>query len=101
MERSADEWVELLNAKDVPSGVILTLEEALAQPQVKHRGVLRNVDVPGIGTLPLFGLTALFDRTPGGIETPPPRLSEHTEEVLTSIGVPREQLPELRSRGVI
>ncbi len=41
-ERPTKEWVELLNAKDVPSGEILSLEEALRQPQIRHRGTLQG-----------------------------------------------------------
>ncbi|MBK9089230.1 MAG: CoA transferase, partial [Holophagales bacterium] len=70
--------VALLNAKDVPSGDILTLEAALKQPQVVHRKTLENVETPGIGTLPLFNLTAKLEKTPGSIDAPPPRLGAHT-----------------------
>jgi len=36
-ERPTADWVDLLNARDIPSGAILGLEEALTQPQVRHR----------------------------------------------------------------
>ncbi len=95
------EWVDALNAKDVPSGAILGLEEALKQPQVAHRRTLRSVSVPGIGDVPLFSLTALFEKTPGGIDTPPPRLSEHTEEILAGAGFTSEEIDGMRSRGIV
>ena len=101
VERSTDEWVERLNAKDVPSGAILGLEDALRQPQIEHRDVLREVAVDGIGTMKLFGLTARFDKTPGGITSPPPRLSGHTREVLASVGISAEELEALRAKGVV
>lgn len=100
-ERGTDEWVERLNAKDVPSGKILGLEDALRQPQIRHRGTLREVAVEGIGTLPLFGLTARFEKTPGEITAPPPRLSADTEAVLSCIGVPPEELAALQSKGIV
>lgn len=100
-ERRTAEWVDLLNAKDVPSGAILSLEEALAQPQVVHRTVLHDVPVEGIGVLKLFGLTARFDRTPGHIDAPPPRLSQHTDAVLGSLGVTQDELGALKAKGVI
>ena len=46
--------MELLNANGVPSGAILSLEDALKQPQIKHRETLKDVPVEGIGTVPLF-----------------------------------------------
>jgi formyl-CoA transferase len=100
-ERSTKEWVDLLNAKDVPSGEILSLEDALRQPQIQHRRTLREVPVEGLGTLPLFGLTAKFEKTPGDITAPPPRLSAHTAEVLAGVGVTPENLAALKSKGVI
>ena len=56
---------------------------------------------PGIGTLPLFGLTAQFSKTPGAVTGPPPRLSADTADVLAGIGISREALPELKTKGVI
>jgi len=100
-ERPTAEWVDLLNARDVPSGAILSLEEALRQPQIRHRQTLRDVPVEGIGTLPLFGLTALFEKTPGEITAPPPRLSAHTAEVLGGVGVSAEEVAALKAKGVV
>ena len=100
-ERGTAEWVELLNTTGVPSGAILGLEDALSQPQVKHRNTLKDVEVEGVGTIPLFMLTAKFGQTPGDITSPPPRLSEHTAEVLAEFGITQDQLAELRTNHVI
>jgi len=95
------EWVEALNAKDVPSGEILDLEAALRQPQIQHRGVLQKVDTPGIGEIEVFGLTAHFEKTRGDVETPPPTLGQHNAEILARIGYGETELLELKSKGVI
>jgi crotonobetainyl-CoA:carnitine CoA-transferase CaiB-like acyl-CoA transferase len=100
-ERPTDEWVELLNARDVPSGAILGLEAALAQPQVAHRQSLRDVTIEGLGTYPLFGLTAQFEKAPGAITAPPPRLSADTATVLREVGVDGEALAALKAKGVV
>ncbi|HNX51671.1 MAG TPA: CoA transferase, partial [Thermoanaerobaculaceae bacterium] len=71
-------WVEVLNAVDVPTGAVIGLEEALTQEQVKHRQTLQPMHVEGIGELPFFSLTAKFSKTPGTLDTAPPRLSQHT-----------------------
>lgn len=100
-ERGTKEWVELLNANGVPSGAILSLRDALQQPQIKHRETLKNVSVDGIGSIPLFNLTAKFEQTPGDITSPPPRLSAHTAEVLAAIGINEDELTDLKTRNVI
>ena len=100
-ERTTKEWVELLNARGVPSGEILGLDAALHQPQVAHRGTLRTVEAPGIGPVQLFNLPALFLSTPAAIESPPPRLGEHTAEVLGRLGYSESDLTNLKRDGVI
>jgi formyl-CoA transferase len=94
-------WVEVLNAKGVPSGEILGLEAALMAPQIQHREVIQTIQTEGIGDIQLFNLTAKFDKTPGEVESPPPVLSAHTEEVLTQAGYSKEEIADLRKRGVV
>jgi formyl-CoA transferase len=94
-------WVERLNAKGIPSGAILSLQEALVQPQVQHRGTIQTIAEPGIGPLKLFNLTAKFSETPGSLDAPPPRLSAHTEQILKSIGYSDDQIGELRKKKVV
>ena len=101
IDRGTQEWVELLNANGVPSGAILSLEDALKQPQIEHRETLKDVPVEGIGTVPLFTLTAKFDQTPGDITSAPPRLSAHTAEVLAGIGIAEDELADLKAKHVI
>ncbi len=94
-------WVEALNAKDVPSGDILSLEDALRQPQVQHRQVLQKVAVAGVGDVEVFGLTALFEKTPGKVETAPPTLGEHNQQIYSSLGLTEAEQAELKAKGVI
>jgi len=94
-------WVRVLNERGVPSGAILGLEDALAQEQVAHRRTIQTVCAEGVGDLKLFGLTAQLGKTPGAIESPPPRLSEHTEQILGALGYDAAEIGRLRERGVV
>jgi len=100
-EKETAYWVEVLNKNDVPSGAILKLEDALNQPQVQHRQTLQQVSVDGIGELRLFGLSAKLQKTPGGIDSPPPRLSAHTNEILTGLGYSQDDIKRLKEARVI
>jgi len=94
-------WVEILNSKGIPSGDILGLEEALLQPQSQHREVISTTREEGIGEIRLFNLTAKFSKTPGAIENPPPRLSAHTNEILSGLGYSEAEIAKLKEQGAI
>jgi crotonobetainyl-CoA:carnitine CoA-transferase CaiB-like acyl-CoA transferase len=100
-QRPTAYWVETLNKKGVPSGDILSLEDALKSPQIAHRGTLQDVPTPGVGTVKLFGLTAKFEKTPGSIDSPPPRLSADTDEILARLGYSANTIAAFRKKGVV
>jgi formyl-CoA transferase len=100
-KRTTAHWVEALNANDVPSGAILNLGDALRQPQVRHRGVLQKTEIPGVGPVEVFGLTALFEKCSGDVRTPPPTLGQHNEEIYARIGLSAADLAGLKAKGVI
>ncbi|MFZ5819450.1 MAG: CaiB/BaiF CoA transferase family protein [Chloroflexota bacterium] len=100
-ERTTAHWVEALNARGIPSGDVVGLEEALTSPQAQHRQVLEEVETPGIGKIKIFNMTARFSKTPARIETPPPTLSQHTEAILGELGYAAEEIKALKEKQVI
>jgi len=100
-EHETEYWVEILNRNDVPSGAILGLEEALNQPQMRHRGTLQAIQAEGIGEVRLFNLSAQFEKTPARMEAPPPRISAHTDEILGRLGYTEAQIGDLRREQII
>jgi CoA:oxalate CoA-transferase len=101
VENTTAHWVEVLNARGIPSGDVLGLEAALDSPQARHRQVLADVEQPGIGKIKIFNLTAKFSKTPAQIEMPPPRLSEHTETILAELGYSADEMKVLKEKLVI
>ena len=94
-------WTEALNKKGIPSGEILSLEDALNAPQIVHRETIKTVNAPEIGELKLFNLTAKFEKTPASVDSPPPRLSEHTNGLLEEIGYSKDEIREFKEQGII
>ncbi|MFN3781310.1 MAG: CaiB/BaiF CoA transferase family protein, partial [Candidatus Kapaibacteriota bacterium] len=101
VEKPTKYWVDLLNNNDIPAGEILSLEDALNQPQIQARNTFSTLEVDGIGFIKVFNLTAKFEKTPGFAEAPPPKLSQHTEEVLSLVGLTSEEVQALRNEGVV
>jgi crotonobetainyl-CoA:carnitine CoA-transferase CaiB-like acyl-CoA transferase len=100
-EHETEFWVDRLNAHDVPAGAILGLEAALSRPQIKHRGTIASVQCDGVGEVKLFNLTAKFNSTPGAITAPPPRLSQHSQEILGELGYDSAGIDDLKRKGII
>jgi len=86
--KSAGEWEEFLQAHHVPAARVRTMGEALADPQLLSRGVIHRhaagADVQGQLSVPL----AAFTFAHGGprIDSPPPMLGQHNEEIFAELG---------------
>ena len=100
-ENTTAHWVDVLNARGIPSGDVLSLDASLSSAQAAHRQVIADVEQPGIGNIKIFNLTAKFSRTPAQIESPPPRLSEHTQAILAELGYSAEEMQALKEKSVI
>ena len=96
-----DEWLKRLIEKDVPAAPINTLDEVFADPQVKTYGFPIEVEHPKMGKVKLVGNAVDMSRTPPSIDSPPPVLGEHTDEILNSLGYDAAALASLRNKGVI
>lgn len=101
MAKPTRHWVTALNKRGVPSGEILSLQEALDQEQIQHRETIATVHADGIGDLKLFNMAAKFEKTPGRVECPPPRLGAQTEELLLEIGYSRKDCEMFKEQGIV
>jgi crotonobetainyl-CoA:carnitine CoA-transferase CaiB-like acyl-CoA transferase len=89
LTRTADEWEEFLQARHVPACRVRQMGEAVADPQIATRGILHRHE-GATGVAGAFGVpVAAFKFAHGGprIDTPPPALGEHNEEIFAELGI--------------
>ncbi len=101
VQNSTSHWVDVLNARGIPSGEVVSLEAALTSEQAKHRRVIKEIDTPGIGKIKIFNMSAKFSKTPAEITSPPPHLAEHTAGILAELGYGEEEVRQLKAKNVI
>ena len=95
-------WITKLRAVGVPCGPINTVAQALNHPHTLARDMVRTIKHDTAGDLRLVGIPFEMNGTPATIRRPPPRLSEHTDEVLGGeLGLSEQRLEALRADKVI
>ena len=85
LSKTSREWLSMLEAAAIPCGPINTLDKVFSMPQVEAREMLVHMEHPEIGDLKLVGLPLKFSETPVKYQLPPPRLGEHTEDILKEL----------------
>ncbi len=102
LTRSAMEWEVLLNRAHVPAAKVRSLKQTLDEEQLKHRGVLQKVEGAGDGCPGVFPVTAFtYAHGSPSITAPPPKLGEHTREVLHELGLTEDKIEQLFENGAI
>jgi crotonobetainyl-CoA:carnitine CoA-transferase CaiB-like acyl-CoA transferase len=100
--KTAGEVVNLLHEARVPCSVINTVDKLLTDPQVEAREMIKYVDYPELGKIPVPSLPVKLSLTPSIIKTPAPKLGEHNEEVYCGLlGLAPEELSRLKRENII
>jgi CoA:oxalate CoA-transferase len=101
--RTTAEWLEELLALGIPCGPVNGIPEVVADPQIAHRGMIREISHPIAGPLPLANTPVRFSRSEAGLTgEPAPDFGQHTIEVLRErLGLDEAALSALAEQGAV
>jgi alpha-methylacyl-CoA racemase len=101
LTKTRDEWFEILKQTDICAGPVYGLDEALADPHNRHRGMVIEVEAPGEGRVRQVGIGTKLSETPGRVRSTAPLPGQHTDEVLSSLGYDAARIAALREEGTV
>jgi len=99
--KTRDQWLELMQAQKIPAGPINELADVFADEQILHREMVRELDHPLSGKVPQVATPIKYSKTDLEYKTPPPLLGQHTDDVLSELGLDKEAIKALKAKGVV
>lgn len=100
-ERPGDEWLKLLEQEDIPCAPINTLSQLFKEEQVKINEMIIDIDHPTAGKIKTLGIPVKLSKTPGRVQSPPPRLGQHTDQILINLGYTQDEIDRMRNEKII
>jgi crotonobetainyl-CoA:carnitine CoA-transferase CaiB-like acyl-CoA transferase len=93
--------LKLLEEAGVPATPVNTVDQVLDDPQTASSSVIRPMQHPKLGQVPVVGMPVSFSRMEPGVRRHAPSRGEHTDEVLAELGYSRDAIADLRARKVV
>ena len=101
IQQPAAHWVEAIDKAGVPVSFVNDMVEVFKDPHVQSRGAIVETPHPQAGTLKMLANPLRFSETPVERYAAPPSLGEHTDEILSALGLPEAEIEKLRSRRIV
>jgi crotonobetainyl-CoA:carnitine CoA-transferase CaiB-like acyl-CoA transferase len=98
-KRSTRQWLDELDAVNVPSIAVASPEDLIDDPHLAAVGFWHELEHPSVGPLRVTDIPTRFSKTPGSIRRLAPQLGEHSVEVLGEAGLDKAAIAELLQQG--
>jgi crotonobetainyl-CoA:carnitine CoA-transferase CaiB-like acyl-CoA transferase len=99
--RPAEDWIEAINGAGVPCGPVLDMRQALEHPTTLALGLVQQVSHPTLGEMKVLGKAVKIGDDPRTIDRHPPLFGEHTDELLTELGLSAAAIDALIASGTV
>ncbi|KQV59396.1 MULTISPECIES: CaiB/BaiF CoA-transferase family protein [unclassified Duganella] len=96
-----DEVLAVLERAEVPAGRIYSVKDIVADPHYQARDMLLDTELPDGVHVKMPGIVPKLSETPGEVRWQGPTLGEHTDSVLSLLGVSAAEISALRERGIV
>jgi crotonobetainyl-CoA:carnitine CoA-transferase CaiB-like acyl-CoA transferase len=100
LEKTRDEWVEILTEADTAIAPVLAPEEVLTNAHILKRGLVMEMEHPILGQVKQMGFPIKLSGTPGQVRSFAPYAGQHSEEILRGLGISNDEINRLKENGV-
>jgi len=100
-EKKRDEWVKILNEREIPCAPVYDVSEVPADPQVRARKMIFEMETEAFGKLNQLATPIRISHNPLIVRSGPPKLGQHTLEILRGLGYSTKDVERLKTEGAI
>jgi len=100
-QHTADDVIAVVSQHGIPCAKVSNVPEMVENEQLKHRDMIRKVNIEDVGDVFISGPVVHFSEQKCDIFQAPPKLGEHTESVLADFGFNAEEIQDMKDKGII
>ncbi|RZA09038.1 MAG: CoA transferase, partial [Proteobacteria bacterium] len=100
-QRPIGDVLQALENAEVPAGRIYSVADIVADPHYQARGMILDAQLPGGVETKMPGVVPKLSETPGVINWQGPSLGQHTQAVLTELGLSESAIQRLKDEGIV